>query len=177
MVAVHVAQLLKAPPGATRSIDFDEIVDGAESTIVFRGPVSGSAKLTRTSDGILVHCRFATSVELECGRCLEKYTTPVEGEFEEEYLPVTNIYTGVAIDTPAGEDEPRIGADHVLSLDDLIRQYTSLEMPMLPLCSPDCAGLCTYCGADLNQGPCGCDAEAEQPMGRLGELLKQQLGR
>jgi uncharacterized protein len=25
---------------------------------------------------------------------------------------------------------------------------------MVPLCRPDCRGLCTRCGADLNEGPC-----------------------
>ena len=30
------------------------------------------------------------------------------------------------------------------------------NLPLAPLCRPDCAGLCPSCGADRNEGPCGC---------------------
>ena len=31
-----------------------------------------------------------------------------------------------------------------------------LEIPLIPLCDDDCKGLCSTCGANLNEGPCGC---------------------
>jgi uncharacterized protein len=43
-------------------------------------------------------------------------------------------------------------------------------MPMKPLCKEDCAGLCTVCGKDLNQGKCVCTQEETDP--RWAELLK-----
>ena len=30
----------------------------------------------------------------------------------------------------------------------------------MPLCRDDCQGLCTACGANLNEGPCGCEPAA-----------------
>jgi uncharacterized protein len=30
-------------------------------------------------------------------------------------------------------------------------------VPIAPHCREDCQGLCPRCGADLNQGPCGCE--------------------
>jgi uncharacterized protein len=31
-----------------------------------------------------------------------------------------------------------------------------LEIPMKPLCSPECRGLCPRCGANLNTETCAC---------------------
>ena len=33
------------------------------------------------------------------------------------------------------------------------------ELPLVPLCDEDCKGLCPTCGANLNEGPCGCEKE------------------
>ena len=44
-----------------------------------------------------------------------------------------------------------------------MREHVLLELPLVPLCAPDCQGLCATCGADLNQGPCGCDRTTVDP--------------
>ena len=41
----------------------------------------------------------------------------------------------------------------------LAREAVLLELPQAPLCRDDCRGLCATCGADLNEGPCGCVPE------------------
>jgi uncharacterized protein len=47
------------------------------------------------------------------------------------------------------------GLDSV-TLDPDIRDEIILEHPIRVLCKPDCRGLCAFCGASLNAGPCGC---------------------
>ena len=44
----------------------------------------------------------------------------------------------------------------------------TLYSVVMGLCRPDCRGLCAQCGADLNEGSCGCEAEATDP--RLSAL-------
>jgi uncharacterized protein len=46
--------------------------------------------------------------------------------------------------------------DETLDLLPLARDAILLHLPQAPLCRPDCAGLCPTCGADRNDGPCGC---------------------
>ena len=41
-------------------------------------------------------------------------------------------------------------------LEDLVSEQINLALPMRPLCSPDCKGLCLTCGTDLNRGSCTC---------------------
>ena len=47
-----------------------------------------------------------------------------------------------------------------------------LNMDSRLLCREDCKGLCFRCGKDLNEGPCGCQAEADPRLAVLKTLLK-----
>ena len=42
-----------------------------------------------------------------------------------------------------------------------------LTLPMKPLCSDDCKGLCPVCGTNLNRGTCDC-----KPVGRSHSWLR-----
>ena len=44
-----------------------------------------------------------------------------------------------------------------IDLAPMVREEVLLAVADAPLCRPDCAGLCPICGADRNDGPCGCD--------------------
>jgi uncharacterized protein len=44
----------------------------------------------------------------------------------------------------------------VVDLRPAIREQWLLDASGLPLCRPDCKGLCATCGAELNAGPCAC---------------------
>jgi uncharacterized protein len=61
-------------------------------------------------------------------------------------------------------------SDDLIETDDLLREQLILNLPMKPLCSPDCKGFCPRCGADLNISGCGC--ETKETDSRF-EVLKQ----
>jgi uncharacterized protein len=177
MIAVHVAQLLKAPVGTTRAYEFSEAEPALEEELGLRGPVEGRARLVRTSYGVLAECSYRVEIDQECGRCLGAARTVVESRFSQEYLPSTDIYTGLPEEILADPDEPRIGPDHILDLTEAIRQDIVLQLPLQPRCREDCAGLCPHCGRNLNEGRCEHEgAEEAGALGRLGELLKRELG-
>ena len=57
-----------------------------------------------------------------------------------------------------GEDEfDVLPDDHVIDILPLIKAALIVDAPDQPLCKDDCAGLCPQCGANLNEGDCGCD--------------------
>jgi uncharacterized protein len=100
----------------------------------------------------------------------------------EEFLPSLNVVTGQPVIIPADPDEPRVNANHEVDLTESIRQDIVVQLPLQPLCRPDCPGLCSECGRELQFGACSCltDEEpvSENPqLSRLGELLKSQLQR
>ena len=56
-------------------------------------------------------------------------------------------------------------------------QALLLELPMQPLCRPDCKGLCPDCGADLNQQPCTCNhQDIDIRFSKLQALLQEMQG-
>jgi uncharacterized protein len=69
---------------------------------------------------------------------------------------------------PAAVIIPPRSAD--LELGDVIREALILAAPEYPLCREDCRGLCPRCGAELNEGPCGCRSEADPRWAALDAL-------
>ena len=64
---------------------------------------------------------------------------------------------------------------HEVDLTEPVRQSVLLEIPMKPLCRPDCAGLCPHCGKNRNEGPCDCQEEPADPrLSVLADWLKSE---
>ncbi len=57
-----------------------------------------------------------------------------------------------------------------IDLGPLVRDAVVLELPMAPLCRDDCAGLCPQCGANRNEGDCGCVAPRDPRWANLDVL-------
>jgi uncharacterized protein len=150
MVSVNVSQLLLAGLGTVREFDFSEPLADPDGELHLRGPISGHARLTRTPEGILVHSEHAGTVSLECARCLEEALTTVEGVFDEEFLPGIDIRTGLPLHVPGQDEQPLIDEHHELDLDETLRQSILTSLPLRPLCSATCPGLCEVCGQRLD---------------------------
>jgi len=59
-----------------------------------------------------------------------------------------------------------------IDLDEYIRDYAVLAVPMKNLCSEDCKGLCSKCGKNLNEGTCNCNEENIDPRWESIQKLK-----
>jgi len=172
-VIFNVAQLLKSPPGAARSYQIREPfkVDlGPEARAV--GEIQGQIKLLRTVDGVLLTGSLSLPVELPCCRCLEPFSIEVQVAPEEEFKPGADLSTGQPLPSATEEPELLIDEQHLLDPAELIRQLILVNLPMRPVCRPQCHGLCPLCGKPLNEGPCACEVERLDP--RLA-VLKQLL--
>jgi uncharacterized protein len=92
-----------------------------------------------------------------CARCLKEVVRPVKTHFE----TIFNLDEGTAeaadLETPPepGGFEPLGDSGIDVTLE--IRQRVYLATEEIVYCRSDCKGLCSRCGADLNQGECGCD--------------------
>jgi uncharacterized protein len=171
MLEFNVSQLLMTPQGTRRHVIFDEdAADLREPTIV--GRVRGEVTFTRTQ-GVLADCQYATTMALECGRCLEPATVPVSGSFQEEFAIAFDVRTGAPLAESPDADAFVIDANHYLDLGEAIRQNVLATAPLQPLCRPDCAGLCARCGQNLNEQACACEASLEDsPFYALQQLLQ-----
>jgi uncharacterized protein len=111
-------------------------------------------------------------LHLTCARCLEPFQTPVDVAFEEEYQPEIDIMSGLPSRTPRSDTASSISANHTLDLRNALRENILLAVEMIPLCTPDCRGLCATCGTNLNNESCSCPpAEEPSPFVALQALL------
>jgi uncharacterized protein len=133
---INVTQLLKEPVGSSQSHDISGII-GEE----VEGSVEGKAKVIRISRGVLVQCKLNAEVKLICSRCLEAFLCPISFTAEEEFLPMSDGSSDLALSAPEQSEGFTIDNKNVLDLGELIRQYVLLNLPMKPLCRPDCPGM------------------------------------
>ena len=149
---INVSQQLREAIGSTRSYEVDDTVDIADQ----ERHVKGKVNLVRTDRGILVQGTLQTDIQITCSRCLSSSIFALTLAIEEEYFPTTDILTGEPVALPDQSEYLIIDEQHILDLDEAIRQYALLASPMKPLCGKNCAGLCPECGHNLNLGPCHC---------------------
>ncbi|HWI41211.1 MAG TPA: DUF177 domain-containing protein [Verrucomicrobiae bacterium] len=132
-----------------------EMVDRGEVTLA--GPVRVDITATAGYDHIRVDGRVSGAAELVCSRCLADYRGPLESAFtifyrkaapgEEEVEEVELSDVDLLSATYAGDE---------IDLTPEIEGQLITEIPIKPLCSESCKGLCSSCGADLNRTGCGC---------------------
>ena len=91
-------------------------------------------ELNREGVGILV-----------CGRCLETYPQVLNIQLTELYHFRNRIMKESDLVIPEGG---------IIDLAPLLVEYFILEIPINPVCTPDCRGLCPECGANLNVETC-----------------------
>jgi len=133
---INVASLLKEPVGSSQSYDINAIL-GDE----IEGSIQGTAKMIHITRGVLVQCELSAEVKLVCSRCLEAFLSHISFTAEEEFLPVADVSDDSALPLTEQLEQSTIDDRNRLDLGELIRQYVLLNLPMKPLCRPDCPGI------------------------------------
>ena len=157
--------MLEADFGTIRRIELDypsiQLSDDLTLT-----PLKGVITATRTTEGIYIQGELESAAALECVRCLTETIVPLDFTLDELfYYPPQSA--------PPGENY--VGEDGLIDLAPLVRELSLLSMPIKVLCQPDCLGLCQECGANLNEGDCGCDDGAIDPrLAALQQLLNEE---
>ena len=68
----------------------------------------------------------------------------------------------VVVPLMEGADLDFLHADHI-DLEQPLRDLIVPELPIVPLCDPECRGLCPTCGVDRNETLCECDTAPSDP--------------
>ena len=105
----------------------------------------GVARFGRTPQGLLLQAKFQGSITMECVRCLAEAPQSMQTEFSELYAFSKRTMS---------ESGLILAEDGNVDLEPLVRDYLMVEVPIRPLCRPDCKGLCPVCGEDLNVTTC-----------------------
>lgn len=159
---LNVGFLIKSPIGTSRDFDFDfgKVHLGDDLTV---GGMKGTTRFDRTPQGLVLQGKFGAATDLECVRCLDPFSQPLNWSFTDLYaFDKSNL-------TDSGLLVPENG---YIDLEPLLREYALLEFPISPVCKPDCKGLCPVCGENLNKIDCGHQSVPDSPFTALKDLLK-----
>ncbi len=138
------------------------------------GPVTVSIRIYKVGEAAHTSGEATAPLAMQCGRCLKDFVETATEPFTAVYMRKESF-----LDAGVAEDEVELSKEDMdiqffdgdeLDLWPPARDQLILTMPMSPLCSEECKGLCPVCGQDLNEKTCGCDTAPVDP--RLAELKK-----
>ena len=105
-------------------------------------------RLESVMEGVLVTGDLDVPVTGSCARCLEPIEDTLQLEVQELYA-----YEGSTTEATSEEDEVRRIEGDYLDLAPLVRDTVVLNLPLAPVCTENCAGLCVDCGQRLDDLP------------------------
>ncbi len=131
---------------------FDEIPSDIGLDERFSNAVSVQVKLEKRRRQLFLTGNIKTSGRFVCDRCLDEFGKDLDLDYRMVY-----VYDK----SEAGEiDKDEITvlkmSTNVIDIDEDVRQYILLAIPLKLLCKENCAGLCGTCGANLNHKACNC---------------------
>ncbi|NLI15262.1 MAG: DUF177 domain-containing protein [candidate division Zixibacteria bacterium] len=129
--------------------ELDIAVEGAKFPYSIEADFTG----TMSGDEIICQVDIRTEAEVECSRCLELFNLPIESRLQ-YVVQMLDPVPETTDDDDDFEIIPKAQAE--LDISQRVRESIILAIPIKPLCSDDCKGLCPMCGANLNEGLCGC---------------------
>ncbi len=166
MMVIHLDQIKDC--GMSRQYqlsphDFPDVSTWEESgDFKLHEPLKIEVTLHRVGGLIEVEGNVSTRIESVCGRCLKDFAFELDEPF---VLTFTNEPLTVHDDGADEEEGVELSAEELglipfvgdsLDLTDAIGEQFFLALPVRPLCSVECQGLCPYCGIDLNKKKCHC---------------------
>ena len=128
--------------------------------------LNGAVRITRTPQGLPIQVKMHAIVNTQCVRCLAEFQQPLDIDFTEMYAFSQKSVTDAELLVPE---------DGHIDLGELVREYMLIEVPINPLCTPNCKGLCPVCGENPNISHCDHSAdEVDSRLAVLKSLLEKE---
>jgi uncharacterized protein len=179
MLSIHIGSITEA------GLEIEDRIDASalpilgklarESALRFNQPLNVRIRATSSGESILIDGTATTVLILPCSRCVKPFELTLHTDFATTAMPELAIQAPVG-----GEDEIELNsaemdvityAGNSIDLREEVAQQIIMAIPFYPVCTPACKGLCSHCGADLNETACSCsDADSANPFAALKVL-------
>lgn len=147
---------LQRRPGSMQEITRSVPAPAGLGTEVIAIPEGSSMdldlRLESVMEGVLLSGSVRARAEGACVRCLEQVTQDIDAPLQELFAYADRAAHHHEVGADADEDQRVLEGD-LLDLEDTIRDAVVPALPFQPVCSPDCPGLCSECGAALADDP------------------------
>jgi len=188
--AIDVSRLPRSPGSVlevAREIPAPADLSVAMARVAPESPIDIDITLESVVEGIWMSGTADVDVTAECSRCLDPIEWAETVELEQLFVyPATDasgaIVRGAADDDATGatgdaeEPEPEVH-DDTIDIEGPLRDAVVLSLPLAPLCSPDCAGICPQCGERLESLDTPHDHPDTDPRWAALEALLEDAGK
>ena len=124
--------------------------------------VSITCSASKVGRTVSMSLTIVTNLYLECCRCLKEFILPVSSEFTYTLLPAETMPRTEELELTGDDLVFGYYTDDTIDVDPLIFEQIVLQIPVKPLCSESCRGLCPRCGIDRNIESCDHENEDER---------------
>jgi uncharacterized protein len=164
MLLLNLAKI-RTPHERFDQVHLPSAFAGADDQAVFQvtEPVTLGFDLFKDKDRFRLSGRVQTTLEMPCSRCLESFSWPVDETFDLRFQPRSSEQPETEREIEEDDLSSAFYDDDTIDLGGLMREQFYLSLPMKPLCSEACRGLCAQCGTNLNRTPCDCAQGWEDP--------------
>jgi uncharacterized protein len=150
----------------TEPVAFDEqlSLDGGPlgEDVVSVGAVGVSGVVRKDGDGYTLEGRVRGEGVLRCARCLETFPFRFSEAVSLRLLPLSAAPPDEETQLQRTDLDTRFYDAPQADLDEIATEQFVLAVPMKPLCTESCLGLCPTCGTNLNRGSCSCPETADE---------------
>jgi uncharacterized protein len=140
--------------------------DLVEENTVFLEPVRAELSIKRIGEEVFIKGEMRVRLSFVCSRCLVPFEFPIQSKFDLVYLPEE---LDVMKDQLESDDMSKLFYySRKIDIKDVVLEQLNLAIPVKPLCSEDCQGICAVCGKIIRNNKCSCSRKNSDP--RLEKL-------
>jgi uncharacterized protein len=120
----------------------------------------------RLQEVVFLNGELSLQLGLLCSRCANPFDQAIQSQFKYLFTrrPALNPTGSVGHAGHSTDDEDNANAapdlevleKDYIELEDVLKEQIYLKIPVQPLCSESCKGVCPVCGQDRNVQPCQC---------------------
>jgi len=148
-----------------------EALDLQSKEADFYSPVVCDLICAKSGSKFVCEGKLLTKVSLECARCLANFSYELKTKLD---FILDEMNNQIELIAEGGDFSIRVGYGEDLNIDHLVREALLLALPLKPLCTSDCKGLCPVCGTDLNTSTCKCQkGKADPRWEKLRDFFKE----
>lgn len=135
-------------------------IEDEESIGAVTGGVADRVALSLRADKIGTEIRLTgklrAGLNFECSRCLKPFVADTSIPVDLVFVPAEDIVRKEGHELASDEMNTGFYRGGELDMAEISGELVLLNIPMKPLCSESCRGICPVCGADLNERSCDC---------------------
>ena len=142
-------------------------VDFGGLRYTFEKPLKVKGTMSNNGKALVLEADVEAQMGTECARCLKDITVDAGFYMEENFAQ--------SEDKVPEDEEIILFEGSTIDIDEIVEDNLIMNIKGKYLCSEDCKGLCSSCGADLNEGECDCNREFIDPRwSGLADLMNKE---